>query len=82
MHTVERLEYALRAAKLLGYGIRQEWLGGSGAGACVLKGRKWIFLDLAQPPVEQLAQVVSAIAAEAAAGQLDLPAELQAYLPT
>jgi hypothetical protein len=60
-HTVERLESALDVARRMGYGVREEWLGGSGGGACTLKGRKWLFLDLAQPPEEQLAVVEAAI---------------------
>ncbi len=61
MHTVELLDQALRTAEQLGYGIRQEWLGGAGGGACRFSGRKWIFVDLALNPVEQLDQVVRAI---------------------
>ena len=80
MHTVELLEHALRIAKRLGYGIRHEWLGGHGGGACVLKGRKWIFLDLAQPPVEQLALVAGVIRDEVDAGRPDVPLELRSYL--
>ena len=80
MHTVELLECALREAKRLGYGVRHEWLGGNGGGACVLKGRMLIFLDLAQPPVEQLALVADVIRGEVAAGQLDGPLELRSYL--
>lgn len=64
-HTVERLEAALAAARKLGYGIREEWLGGSGSGACVLKGRKWLFLDVAQGAVEQLAVVEEALRGDA-----------------
>jgi hypothetical protein len=33
MHTVELLEQAQRAAERLGYGVRQEWLGGTEARA-------------------------------------------------
>ena len=45
MHTVELMEQAVVVAKALGYGVRQEWLGGCGGGACEVGGRKWIFLD-------------------------------------
>ncbi len=61
MHTVELLTQALKTAERLGYGIRQEWLGGTGGGACTFSGRKWIFVDLALNPVEQLDQVIKAI---------------------
>jgi hypothetical protein len=61
MHTVELLTQALKTAERLGYGIRQEWLGGTGGGACSFSGRKWIFVDLALNPVEQLDRVVKAL---------------------
>jgi hypothetical protein len=60
MHTVELLEEALKTAHSLGYLIRQDWLGGSG-GACEIKGKRWLFVDLSLPPLEQLDQVLSAI---------------------
>lgn len=61
MHTVELLDQALEAARRLGYGVRQEWLGGVGGGRCQFAGRRWIFVDLALNVVEQLDQVVGAL---------------------
>ncbi len=61
MHTVELLEQSLELAEQLGYKIRQEWLGGTGGGACEFSGQKWIFVDLALNTVEQLDQVSSAL---------------------
>ncbi len=61
MHTVERLEQALRLADALGFTVRQEWLGGATAGACELQGRRWLFVDLALSPSEQLEQVLDAL---------------------
>lgn len=61
MHTVELLEAALRLAATLGYDVRHEWLGGSGGGRCVLKGRQCLFVDLALTPDEQLERVVAAL---------------------
>jgi hypothetical protein len=61
MHTVELLEQAIALAGQLGFVVRQEWLNGSAAGACEFKGRRWIFLDLAQSPREQLDQVLIAL---------------------
>ncbi|HUY33211.1 MAG TPA: hypothetical protein VMV69_10555 [Pirellulales bacterium] len=72
MHTVDLLEQALRAATQLGYGVRQEWLGGSGGGSCEIKGRKWIFLDLALSLPDQLEQVAEALRREPAAACLPL----------
>lgn len=61
MHTVELLEEACAVAESLGYRIRQEWLGGTGGGACEFSGRKWIFIDLALNAIEQLDQVATAL---------------------
>ena len=61
MHTVDLLEQALELATSLGYQVRQDWLGGSGGGACQLKGQKWLFIDLASSPLEQLDQVAEAL---------------------
>jgi hypothetical protein len=61
MHTVELLRQALDAARQVGYTVRQEWLGGSSGGACQLKGRKLLFLDVAGGPAEQLEQVLTAL---------------------
>jgi hypothetical protein len=62
MHTVEMLEQAIARATAAGFVVRQDWLGGATAGACEFKGRKWLFLDLAQSPTEQLNLVLGALA--------------------
>ncbi len=64
MHTVELLKQALRCAEHLGYTVRQEWLGGAGGGACEIKGRKYLFLDLTAGPADQLDQVADALRRE------------------
>ena len=61
MHTVEALEAALALAKQVDYRIREEWLDGRGGGGCEIRGQKWIFLDLALGPEEQLDQVLDAL---------------------
>jgi hypothetical protein len=66
MHTVDRLDAAVSAARALGYQVRMEWLGGSGGGGCEIHGRKWLFIDLAIPPEEQLQQVQELLSREAA----------------
>ncbi len=71
MHTVELLEHALSVAEQLGYGVRQEWLGGAGGGACEFAGRKWIFVDLALNAVDQLEQVRNALKADPTVYTLD-----------
>lgn len=66
MSKVERLEETLRSLRRLGYQVRQEWLGGEGSGACELRGRKLLFLDLAQSSDDQL-EAAEAALREAAA---------------
>ena len=61
MHTVELLEEALALATQSGVTVRQDWFGGSAAGACEFKGRQWVFLDLALNPREQLEQVLDGL---------------------
>jgi hypothetical protein len=69
MHTVELLQDALEAVRRLGYEVRQDWLGGNGGGHCLVRGRKWILLDVAQSSDEQLDIVVDALRGEAGAAQ-------------
>ncbi|MGA2034535.1 MAG: hypothetical protein ABSG68_19995 [Thermoguttaceae bacterium] len=80
MHTVELLACALDLAGRLGHQVRQEWLGGSGGGGCVLKGRKILFLDLALGPADQLDQVLCVLRYEPEAAGLPMPQELRAAL--
>ena len=61
MHTVEILDEAIQVAERLGYQVRQEWLGGTGGGACEFGGRRWIFVDLALNALEQLEQIADAL---------------------
>jgi len=80
MHTVDLLNEALDVARELGYVIRQEWLGGSGGGACEVHGRRLLFLDLAMGPVDQLERVLDAIRLEVRAPELPLRPELRQLL--
>lgn len=80
MHTVELLDEALRVAGQFGYRVRQEWLGGNGGGGCEIRGRKWLFLDLAQGPEEQLEQVLEALRRESSMGQAAIPSMLRERL--
>lgn len=72
MHTVELLEEAIEAAKRLGYNIRQEWLDGSGGGACEFGGKRWLFVDLALNADEQLDQAIAALRADQAIDRLSV----------
>ena len=82
MHTVELLEEAIQLATRSGYQIRQEWFGGSAAGACEFKGQKWIFIDLALTPREQLDQVLGALRALAPACEQTISLPLRNLLQT
>jgi hypothetical protein len=67
MHTVELLQEAVEAARRLGYEVRQDWLGGDGGGHCIVRGRKWLLLDVAQTADEQLDVVADALRGESGA---------------
>jgi len=80
MHTVELLEQACAVAEQLGYHTRQEWLGGTGGGACEFAGRKWIFIDLALTVFEQLDQVAEALRRDPGIHLLELSPPLRQLL--
>lgn len=80
MHTVDALEQAIEFAERLGYRIRQEWLGGTGGGACEFSGQKWIFIDLALSVVEQLEQVITALRDDPSLPLFPPPAALRKLL--
>jgi hypothetical protein len=69
MHTVALLQEALDTARRLGYEVRQDWLGGDGGGHCLVRGRKWLLLDVAQSADEQLDVVADALRSESGAGR-------------
>jgi hypothetical protein len=81
MLTVEMLEAALALAERIGYRTRYEWLGGVGGGGCELKGQKWLFVDLALDPSEQLQQVLEALRRESPSTLAPVPEELRPLLP-
>ena len=80
MHTVELLEKMKDLAERAGYTVRQEWLGGSGGGACEFAGRKWIFVDLALSVVEQLDQVTAALQDDPQVSSIPAPMRQQLSL--
>jgi hypothetical protein len=69
MHTVAMLNEALDTARRLGYEVRQDWLGGNGGGHCLVRGRKWLLLDVAQTVDEQLDIVANARRDDASASR-------------
>jgi hypothetical protein len=77
MHTVDLLDEALALAERLGYRVRNEWLGGSGGGGCEICGRRWIFLDLALGPADQLEQVLATLRREPSVATLPMPQPLR-----
>jgi hypothetical protein len=80
MHTVEMLERLKDLAESAGYCLRHEWLGGVGGGACEFAGRKWIFIDLSLPVVEQLDQIASALKNDPTVGAVPASVAVQRYL--
>mgnify|MGYP000851217930 CR=1 FL=1 len=80
LHTVELLEQALAAATSGGIAVREEWLGGSGGGPCEIRGKQWLFIDLALPYAEQLDQALEALRALPEGAVTALPASLRAML--
>ena len=80
MHTVDLLTQAIELAQRLGYTVRQEWLGGSAGGGCMVKGRRLLFLDVALGPADQLDQVLAALRREHLPADLAMSPALRAML--
>ncbi len=80
MHTVELMEEAVSLAERLGYQVRQEWMGGTSGGPCEFMGRKWVFIDLALSPRDQLDQLLEAIQGHPAVLSLPMHRELREQL--
>lgn len=80
MHTVELLECALSTAQQLGYSVRHEWLGGTGGGLCEVRGRRWIFVDLALSTMEQLDLVTTVLRQDPSTHVVEVPDPLRRLL--
>lgn len=80
MHTVELLERAIALARQRGFVVRQDFFGGSLTGACEFKGRRWLFIDLAQSHREQLEQVLQALGETPRLAGTEAPAQLPAFV--
>jgi Spy/CpxP family protein refolding chaperone len=81
MYTVEMLSESLELARQLGYQIREDQLEGAGGGHCLIRGHKWLLLDITQSADDQLRDVLDAIRGDfSASGQL-LQDRLQAGPP-
>ena len=77
LNTVEILHQATEMARIMGSQIREEWLGGTGGGGCEFGGKKWIFLDVADNPLEQLESVADVLCQDPAIHLIELPAPLR-----
>lgn len=78
MHTVELLEAAIAAAKKLGYRVRTEVLDdGADGGVCEFGGRRWLFLDARQKPIEHLHSVLELLRSKPLPAKLVLAPELE-----
>ena len=64
MYTAQLLSQATEVARRAGYKIREEVLDGAGGGHCLIRGEKWLLLDLTQPQHEQLNDVLDALRTE------------------
>ncbi len=64
MHTAELLSQAIDLSRRTGYQIREEALEGAGGGHCMIRGKKWLLLDLTQTQQEQLNDVIDALRSE------------------
>ncbi len=80
MYTVQLLKDALDLAARAGYEIRQDWMAGSGGGACELRGRKLLVLDVALGPTEQLDMVLGALRLDPQTHQFPMPYQLRELL--
>ena len=64
MNSVERLELAIAEAEKRGFAVRMEPLQGAAGGLCEFGRKKWIFIDITAPVLEQLDQLLSALRAK------------------
>jgi hypothetical protein len=71
MYTVEMLSESLELARQLGYQIREDQLEGAGGGHCLIRGHKWLLLDITQSADDQLRDVLDALKGDfSASGRL------------
>jgi len=80
MHTTQLLSEALNLSRRIGYQIREEVLEGAGGGHCLIRGQKWLLLDLTQTRQEQLNDVLDALRSEPKLELSAVPEILVEYL--
>jgi hypothetical protein len=64
LNAVEQLEALIELAQRHGYRVRYDYFGGTGGGFCQVNGSKWLFIDLALSPHEQVEFLRQEFAAE------------------
>ncbi|NOZ41275.1 MAG: hypothetical protein GXP24_13770 [Planctomycetes bacterium] len=80
MHTAQLLSQAIDLSRRAGFQIREETLEGAGGGHCLIRGQKWLLLDLTQTHQEQLNDVLDALRTETSLELSDVPEPLVEYL--
>ena len=80
MHTAQLLSQAIDLSRRAGFRIREESLEGAGGGHCLIRGQKWLLLDLTQTQKEQLSDVLDALRSEPQLELADVPETLVEYL--
>jgi Spy/CpxP family protein refolding chaperone len=76
MHTAQLLSAALEVARNTGFQVREESLEGAGGGHCLIRGQKWLLIDLTQTQQEQLDDVLDALRSEPQLELARVPCEL------
>ncbi len=76
MHTAQLLSMALDIVRGSGFHVREEPLDGAGGGHCLIRGQKWLLLDLTQTQQEQLDDVLDAIRSQPQIELSKVPREL------
>lgn len=77
MNHVHHLDEWLSIAQRLGYQIRYDYFGGTGGGVCQFNGKKWLFIDLALSPQDQLELVANALGNDALLDTIPLTDEMR-----
>jgi hypothetical protein len=82
MNTAQLLSQAIDAARRLGYEIREDALEGAGGGHCLIRGKKWLLLDMTQTYRDQLSDVLDALRVEPELGAIEMHPALAERLQT
>jgi len=82
MNTAQLLSQAIDAARRLGYEIREDALEGAGGGHCLIRGKKWLLLDMTQTYRDQLSDVLDALRVEPELGEIEMHPALAERLQT